>query len=108
MLFIFFYNQNNNNNNNNNKNKTKKKVAGHYPISSIAEHGPTQNLIDKLKPMMLKYNAQVQSLFVFLFFFILFTHFMKACLKYVDNGEGCGCGKANRCMQKVCHTPETC
>merc|ERR1719203_1195441 len=32
-------------------------VAGHYPVYSIAEHGSTSGLIEKLKPMMLKYNV---------------------------------------------------
>merc|ERR1719197_2109221 len=29
-------------------------VAGHYPVYSVAEHGPTQDLIDRLLPMMQK------------------------------------------------------
>lgn len=36
-------------------------VAGHYPVYSVCNHGPTDVLIDNLKPMLEKYGAHYLS-----------------------------------------------
>ncbi len=34
-------------------------VGGHFPVYSVAEHGPTQCLVDRLRPLLHQYHATV-------------------------------------------------
>lgn len=36
-------------------------VAGHYPLYSVCTHGPTSNLIEHLKPLLVQYGAHYMA-----------------------------------------------
>lgn len=51
-------------------------VAGHYPMYSICEHGPTSNLIHQLKPLFLKYRVSA------------YLNGHDHCAEYIDMNDG--------------------
>jgi hypothetical protein len=51
-------------------------VTGHYPVWSVCEHGPTQQLVDQLKPMLEQYKVTG------------YASGHDHCLEYLDEGLG--------------------
>jgi len=51
-------------------------VAGHYPVYSVCEHGPTRALQDHVKPLLMHYKASA--------FFAGHDH----CAEHIDVGDG--------------------
>ena len=71
-------------------------VAGHYPVWSIAEHGPTLCLVEYLKPMLEQYKATA--------YFCGHDHTME----YIDEGLGVGyivSGGTHTCDSSQEHKP---
>merc|ERR1711871_33875 len=51
-------------------------VAGHYPVYSICEHGPTSFLVDSLKPLLEKFKVSA------------YMNGHDHCAQYIDIGDG--------------------
>ena len=51
-------------------------VAGHYPVYSICEHGPTSFLVDNLKPLLEKYKVAA------------YMNGHDHCAEHIDIGDG--------------------
>ena len=51
-------------------------VAGHYPVHSICEHGPTQQLIDDVEPLLIKHQVS------------LWMNGHDHCAEHIDVGNG--------------------
>jgi len=70
-------------------------VAGHYPVWSICEHGPTDGLVDRLKPLLEKYRVTAY----------LAGH--DHCAQYLEDGSGVayhGIGASNVCDSSKAHS----
>ena len=72
-------------------------VAGHYPVWSIAEHGSTPDLVQKLQPMLQSnkvtaYMCGHGMFYVFYLYIIIFIFVV--CIdhtfEYIDTGDGVG------------------
>jgi len=61
-------------------------VGGHFPVYSVCQHGPTQTLIENLKPLLDKYNAHYLSGHDH-----CLNHFVDGATNYVLTGLGDTC-----------------
>lgn len=59
-------------------------VIGHYPVWSIAEHGPTANLVSDLKPLLDQYKVD----FYFCGHDHSMQHLQQGNTEYILNGQG--------------------
>lgn len=71
-------------------------VGGHFPVYSTGSHGPTKQLVSKLKPLLQKYGAHYMAGHDH-----MMTHIEEEGVNYFVSGAGHGCCSPNANLHSI-------